>query len=55
MCTLYFTSNVVQWIGDEVEQVHADALACIVVADAPMCTLYFLVNLHSILLMLLIS
>jgi hypothetical protein len=24
-----------QWVGDEVEQVHADASACIVVADAP--------------------
>jgi hypothetical protein len=23
-----------QWVGDGVEQVHADALACIVVADA---------------------
>jgi hypothetical protein len=24
-----------QWVGDEVEQVHVDASACIAVADAP--------------------
>jgi hypothetical protein len=24
-----------QWVGDEVEQVHADASACIAMADAP--------------------
>jgi hypothetical protein len=24
-----------QWVGDDIEQVHADASACIVVADAP--------------------
>jgi hypothetical protein len=24
-----------QWVGNDVEQVHADALACIAVADAP--------------------
>jgi hypothetical protein len=25
----------IQWVGDEVEQVHADVSACIAVADAP--------------------
>jgi hypothetical protein len=29
-----------QWVGDDVEQVHADASACIVVADAPMVWTY---------------
>jgi hypothetical protein len=29
-----------QWVGDDVEQVHADASACIVVADAPVLWTY---------------
>jgi hypothetical protein len=29
-----------QWVEDDVEQVHADALACIVVADAPLIWTY---------------
>jgi hypothetical protein len=29
-----------QWVGDDVEQVHADTLACIVVADAPVLWTY---------------
>jgi hypothetical protein len=24
-----------QWVGDEVEQIHVDASTCIAVADAP--------------------
>jgi hypothetical protein len=29
-----------QWVGDDVEQVHADASACIAVADAPVIWTY---------------
>jgi hypothetical protein len=29
-----------QWVGDDVEQVHADASACVVVADAPVLWTY---------------
>jgi hypothetical protein len=29
-----------QWVGDDVEQVHADALACIVVFDTPVLWTY---------------
>jgi hypothetical protein len=29
-----------QWVGDNVEQVHADASACIAVADAPVLWTY---------------
>jgi hypothetical protein len=29
-----------QWVGDDVEQVHADASACIAVADAPVLWTY---------------
>jgi hypothetical protein len=29
-----------QWVGDDVEQVHADASACIVVVDAPILWTY---------------
>jgi hypothetical protein len=25
----------IQWVGDDVEQVHADVSTCIAVADAP--------------------
>jgi hypothetical protein len=30
----------IQWVGDDVEQVHADASACIAVADAPVLWTY---------------
>jgi hypothetical protein len=30
----------IQWVGDDVEQVHADVLACIAVADAPVLWTY---------------
>jgi hypothetical protein len=30
----------IQWVGDDVEQVHADVSACIVVADAPVLWTY---------------
>jgi hypothetical protein len=29
-----------QWVGDEVEQVHADALSCIAIANAPILWTY---------------
>jgi hypothetical protein len=29
-----------QWVGDDVEQVHADASACIAVVDAPVLWTY---------------
>jgi hypothetical protein len=29
-----------QWVGDDVEQVHADASACLTVADAPVLWTY---------------
>jgi hypothetical protein len=39
MCTFYTTSNVTTMGRRYVEQVHADASACIAVADAPvLCT-----------------
>jgi hypothetical protein len=40
MCTFYFTSNVIQWIGGEVETIHADSSACIVIVDAPVIWTY---------------
>jgi hypothetical protein len=30
----------IQWVGDDVEQVHADVSACIAVADAPVLWTY---------------
>jgi hypothetical protein len=36
--TLY--QMLLQWVGDDVEQVHADASACIIVADAPVLWTY---------------
>jgi hypothetical protein len=40
MYTVYITSIVIQWVGDDVEQVHADVSACIAVADAPVLWTY---------------
>ena len=37
-CTLH--QMLIQWIGDEVEVVHADALACDAMVDSPSWTHY---------------
>jgi hypothetical protein len=38
--TFYFISNAIEMVGDGVEQVHVDASACIVIADAPVLWTY---------------
>jgi hypothetical protein len=35
MYTFYFTSNSLQWVGDDVEKVYVDASTFIAVVDAP--------------------
>jgi hypothetical protein len=39
---IHFTLHqmLLQWIGNDLEQVHADASACVVVADAPILWTY---------------
>jgi hypothetical protein len=34
VCASTFHQFLIQWVGDEVEIVHGDALACVAVADS---------------------